>query len=136
MNIKKYKSWILIRKMLRYSIGGWLGAGINIFFLRFFTDVVGIYYIVSAILAFIISGISGFFFQKYIAFQDTNKKHARQLFLFLMFQWIGLLIDLLLLRLLVDKWWFYYLYVSIFNKWIVFIWNFIMNYLFTFYKNK
>ena len=136
MDIRKLKDWILIKKFIRYIIGGGLGAVINVFFLWFFTDITGIYYIVSAILAFIISVTSWFFFQKYITFQNTSKQHFKQLFWFFVFQWVGLLIDLFLLRLLVDKWWFYYLYVSIFNKWVIFIRNFAMNHFFTFYRNE
>jgi len=136
MNIKKLKDGILIKKFVRYSIVWGFGAGINVFFLWFFTDITGIYYIISALLAFIISVSIGFFLQKKIAFKNTKKKHTQQLFLFVVFQWIGLLIDIWLLRLLVDKWWFYYLYVSVFNKWVIFIWNFIMNHFFTFYTNE
>lgn len=136
MNIKKIKDGILIGKFIRYTIWGWLGAGINIFFLRFFTDVVGVYYILSAIFAFIISVIVWFFFQKYFTFKNSSRKHMRQLSLFVVFQGIGLLMDLFLLRLLVDKEWFYYIYVSLFNKWLLFIWNFVMNHFFTFYRDE
>lgn len=136
MNIKKLKDGILISKFLRYSIAGWIGAGINVFFLRFFTDVVGIFYILSAIFAFIMSLVIWFFLQKYFTFRNKKKKYIRQLSLFVLFQWIWLIIDVALLRLLVDTFWFYYLYVSIFNKAVIFIRNFVMNHFFTFYKNE
>ncbi len=136
MNIKKIKDGVLMKKFIRYSMVGWFGAAINVFFLRFFTDITGIYYIISAILAFIISVVVGFFLQKKFAFKNTSKKHTKQLFLFFVFQWIGLLIDLFLLWLLVDKWWFYYVYVSVFNKWVIFVRNFVMNHFFTFYSNE
>ncbi|MCX6824775.1 MAG: GtrA family protein [candidate division SR1 bacterium] len=136
MNIKSLKDGILLRKFIRYTLIGGLGAGINVFFLWFFTHVTGIYYIVSAILAFIISVVVGFIFQKKITFKNTTKKHTKQLFLFVVFQGIGLVLDLFLLRLLVSKGGFYYIYVSVFNKGIIFIWNFIMNHFFTFYKNE
>jgi len=136
LHLERLRDWVLIKKLIKYSIGWGLGAGVNVFFLRFFTDVVGIYYIVSAVLAFLISGISWFFFQKYFTFRNVSKKHTKQLFLFIVFQWIWLLIDLLLLRLLVDKMGIYYIYVSIFNKAVIFVWNFVMNHFFTFYRNE
>ena len=138
MKIKKIflNDWIIIKKFLRYSIWWALWASINVFLLWFFTDFFGIYYIISAVLAFLVALITGFFFQKYITFRNNSKKHFKQLFWFFIFQWIWLLIDLFLLRILVDKIWFYYIYVSIFNKWVTFIWNFFMNHFFTFYKNE
>lgn len=136
MKIKTIKDGVLIGRFLRYIVGGWLWAGINVFFLWLFTDIIWIYYIFSAVLAFLIALIVGFFFQKYITFKDASSRHFQQLFLFFIFQWIGLLIDLFLLWLLVTQCWYYYLYVSIFNKGIIFFRNFIMNHFFTFYKNK
>ena len=127
---------VFIEKFVKYVVIWVMGAAINVFWLWFFTEVVHIYYLFSAILAFLIALLIGFYFQKYIAFKNKNNKHRKQLFLFSFFQWIGLLVDLFLLRLLVDKGWFYYIYVSLFNKWVIFIWNFLMNYFFTFYERE
>ncbi|MDD5213789.1 MAG: GtrA family protein [Candidatus Gracilibacteria bacterium] len=92
----------------------------------------GLYYIVGAILAFVVSFIFGFLFQKYITFSNFDKKHLHQGFLFFVFQIIGLGLNILLLFVLVEKFGFHYMYVAIFNKFIVFIWNFLMNNRFNF----
>ncbi|MEI8091672.1 MAG: GtrA family protein [bacterium] len=51
---------------------------LDLLMLYFFTDVCHIYYLYSAILAFIISLSFGYFFQKYLTFRDFSNKHLQQ----------------------------------------------------------
>jgi len=131
-NIKNIRDWILVKKFIRYTIGWWSAALLDLFFLWFFTDILHIYYIYSAILSFAIVFYFGFIFQKYITFQNKEKNIAKQWIYFLIFQLIWVWINILLLRIWVSVFKFYYLYVAVFNKWVIFIWNFLMNYIFTF----
>lgn len=119
-------------KFIRYSLGWWLAALLDIFLLRLFTDIFHVYYLISAICSFIFAFSFGYVFQKYITFQDHSKKHIEQWGLFLLFQLIGQWIYIFLLRIGVDHMWIYYLYVAILGKWIAFIWNYISNYYFNF----
>ena len=123
--IKRYK-------VIRYILGGGLAALIDLLFLYIFTDVLGVYYIYSQIYAFCVSFLFSFFFQKYITFRDTSNKHIQQGLLFLLFQLLGLGINLCIMYILVDMIVLYYLWASIVAKWIVFFWNFAMNHYFNF----
>jgi putative flippase GtrA len=126
-------SLLLQKRIKYYIIWGTIAAMIDLVVLYIFTDVVGVNYMISQIIAFIISFVVGFWFQKYITFDDqSSKKIVSQGLLFLLFQWIGLVINLLVLYVAVEYWWIYYMIWSIIAKWIVFIWNFVMNYCFNF----
>ena len=119
-------------KMVKYVFGGWMAALIDLWFLWLFTDYFGIYYLLSAIFAFIVSFLFWFFFQKIITFESRGNNHIIEWTYFLIFQLVWLGINLFLLWLLSWVLWYNYLYVAIFNKFVVFAWNFFMNYFFNF----
>lgn len=121
-------------KIIRYSIGWWSAALLDIGLLYIFTDVLGIYYLFSACISFTIALTYGYIFQKYLTFRNHSKKHVIQGGLFLLFQLIGQGIYMLLLRIGVDHMAIYYMFVAIFAKWIAFIWNYISNSYFNFKK--
>jgi putative flippase GtrA len=122
----------LCAKFLRYSIGWGLAALLDLSLLRFLTDTLHIYYLLSATIAFIISVTFAYVFQKYITFKDYSKKHLIQGWLFVFFQLIGLWIYMFLLWVGVEHMWIYYMFVAIFAKWIAFVRNYISNYYFNF----
>jgi len=122
----------ITKKFFKYALWGWIAALVDLSILYVLTSIVGIYYLISAIISFIISFFVWFFFQKYITFENYEKKHISQWFIFLLFQIIWMWFNLLLLYIGVSILWFYYLYVAIFNKIIIFIWNFSMNHFFNF----
>lgn len=128
--IKKLYSY----EFIRYSIWWWLAALLDLFILWLCTDVLWIYYLISAIIAFIISFTFWYFFQKYITFRNTSKQHLKQWWLFLAFQLIWQWIYMLVLRLWVDIRWFYYMLVAIVWKGIAFIRNYLSNHFFNFKK--
>jgi len=125
--MKKIVKKALNYQFIRYSIGWGLAALLDLFMLWFFTDIVWIYYILSAILAFIISCTFWYLFQKYITFRNHSKNHLRQWWLFVLFQIIWLGIYLFILWIWVDVLHLYYLLVAIIWKWIAFIWNYFSN---------
>ncbi len=122
----------IINKFIKYAVWWGIAAIVDLSILYILTSIFWIYYLISATISFIVSFFVWFFFQKYITFENYDKKHMSQGFLFLVFQVIWMWINLLLLYIWVSILWFYYLYVAIFNKIIIFIWNFSMNYFFNF----
>ena len=123
---------LLKYKLIRYSIGWWLAALIDLFCLWIFTDIFHIYYLYSAILSFCVAFSFGYIFQKYVTFRNYSKKHILQWSLFLWFQLIWQGIYMLLLWIWVDHMHIYYMFVAIFAKWIAFIRNYISNHYFNF----
>lgn len=132
--MKKLIKKILSYEIIRYSIWWWLAALLDLFLLWMFTDFFSVYYLLSAVFAFIISLSFGYFFQKYITFKDYSKKHISQWWLFLGFQLVWQWIYMFLLRMLVTKLWRYYMLVAIIAKLIVFVRNYVSNSLFNFKK--
>ena len=59
-----------IWQLVRYGISGVIGICTNILTLYFFTEVVGIWYLASAVLAFCITLVVTFSLQKYWTFKD------------------------------------------------------------------
>jgi putative flippase GtrA len=126
--IKKLYSY----EFIRYSIGWWLAAILDLIVLWVCTDVFWFYYLFSAVIAFIISFTFWYLFQKYITFRDMSKKHIKQWWLFLAFQLIWQWIYMWVLWLWVDILGFYYMFVAIIWKWIAFIRNYLSNHYFNF----
>ena len=121
-------------KIIRYALGGWLAALLDIALLWIFTDIFHVYYLYSAILSFCFAFSFGYLFQKYITFRNYSKKHILQWGLFLFFQLIGQGIYIMLLWIGVDYLWIYYMYVAVIAKWIAFVRNYISNNYFNFKK--
>jgi len=125
--MKKSIKKLLKTKIAKYIFWWWIAAIIDLLALYIFVDIFNVSYILWAIFAFIISFMFWFLFQKYITFSNKDKKHLSQWLLFFLFQLVWLWVNILLLYIFVDKFWFYYIYVAIFNKFIIFIWNFFAN---------
>lgn len=131
-NMKNIIKKLYSHEFIRYSIGWWLAALLDLFLLRLCTDIFWFYYLLSAVISFIISFTFAYLFQKYITFRDKSKKHLKQWWLFLIFQLIWLWIYMFILRLWVDIFWFYYMLVAIIWKWMAFIRNYLSNHYFNF----
>jgi len=113
-------------------MGGGFAAVLDLLLLYVFTGVSGIYYLHSAVLAFLISVSFAYFFQKYITFRNYSKKHLLQWSLFLAFQIVGQAVYMSLLWIGVDTLHIYYMLVAVIAKAIVFLWNYIANHYFNF----
>lgn len=59
-------------KIVRYVISGGMATVTNLLFLFIFTDLVGIWYVLSAILSYLISFVVSFSLQKYWTFGDDS----------------------------------------------------------------
>lgn len=121
-------------KFIKYWIWWTIWAFVDLYFYRYFSEILKIYYLFALIFSFCISFFVWFFFQKYITFEDNKIFFLKQWTKFLIFQLIWLWINIVLMYFFVDVLWFYHLYVAFFNKWIIFLWNFSMNYFFNFNK--
>ena len=130
----KFIKTIYSYEFIRYSIGWWLAAILDLFVLWVCTDVLWIYYLVSAIISFVISVFFAYIFQKYITFKNNSKEYLKQGFLFIIFQLVWQWIYMMLLRLWVDLLWYHYMFVAVISKLIVFIRNYLSNRYFNFKK--
>jgi dolichol-phosphate mannosyltransferase len=122
----------MIKKFLVYGVWWWFAAIIDLSSLWFFTEIVGIFYLRSAVIAFFLSLIFWYLFHKYITFDSAQTKHAGDMWRFCSFQVIGLGINIWLLWIFSSVFGYNYMLVAFFNKIVVFCWNFSMNYYFNF----
>jgi dolichol-phosphate mannosyltransferase len=114
--------------ILRYGISGVIGILVNLITLYLLTDLAGLWYLLSAVLAYIMSFIVAFTLQKYWTFRDTDHSRLpRQATLYLMIALGALLFDLLALYILVDIFEFWYLGSQIFVLAIIAGTSFLLN---------
>ena len=128
--IKNFYSY----EFIRYSIGWWLAALLDLLVLRLCTDFFWIHYLISSMISFIISVSFAYVFQKYVTFRNKSKEHLKQWSLFIFFQLIGQGMYMLVLWIWVDILWFYYMLVAIVWKLLAFVRNYVSNRYFNFKK--
>ena len=66
------------RRLIKFSIVGVIGAGINTWFLWLFTDVGGLYYLYSAVIAIEIAIILQFLMNDRWTFKEQKTTHVEQ----------------------------------------------------------
>ncbi len=89
---------------LKYIISGGTAAGVDLVLLYALTDIFGLWYLLSAILAFIAAFFISFYLQKFWTFSDNSReKILKQMILYFMVGLINLCINTLGMYILVDK---------------------------------
>ena len=64
--------------IVRYLISGGISFGTNIVILYLLTEYLGLYYLASVVLAFLVAFVVSFFMMKRWTFQDTSKEGVHQ----------------------------------------------------------
>lgn len=62
------------KRPIKYLIAGGIAALVDLSLLYFFTDILGVWYLSSACLAFVVAFFVSFFLQKFWTFRDSNKE--------------------------------------------------------------
>ncbi|MDD5072011.1 MAG: GtrA family protein [Patescibacteria group bacterium] len=105
-------SWLEKYKLIvKYIISGGTAAVVDLGCLYIFTDVFGIWYVISASLAFVVAFLISFSLQKFWTFRDNGRKKIyRQISLYFIVGVVNLLFNAGGMYLLVDK--FGIMYIS------------------------
>lgn len=111
-----------------------IATAVDILFLFLLTDVIKINYLVSGTFSFFLGTVVAYTGQKYFTFKDAEKKIAKQFGLFIFISIIGLMINLLVLKICVDGFGLHYMIGKVFAIGIGFFWNYTANRKFTFKK--
>ncbi|MDZ4221471.1 MAG: GtrA family protein [Patescibacteria group bacterium] len=91
------------KTIVKYGISGGTAVAVNLAVLYVCTDVLGIWYVVSAAVAFSVSLVTGFYLQKFWTFRDTGTHRIkRQMALYTSVGLLNLALGPLLLFLLVE----------------------------------
>lgn len=113
-------------QFFRYIFVGGTAFVVDFGFLYFFSDICGIYYLISAILSFIISVLVNYVMStKWVFNQDKIDNKVVEFNLFIIISTIGLVFTEILLYFFTDIVGLYYLISKIISAIIVLFWNFI-----------
>ena len=113
-------------QFFRYIFVGGTAFVVDFFFLYFFSDICGIYYLISAVLSFIISVLVNYIMStKWVFNQENIENKVLEFNLFILISTIGLGFTEILLYFFTDIVGLYYLISKIISAIIVLFWNFI-----------
>lgn len=116
----------LFIQLFRYVFVGGTAFVVDFFFLFFFSDICGIYYLISAVLSFIISVLVNYVMStKWVFNQDNIENKVLEFNLFILISTIGLVFTEILLYFFTDIIGLYYLISKIISAIIVLFWNFL-----------
>jgi dolichol-phosphate mannosyltransferase len=112
---------------LKYVFASLIATIVDVSILYLFTDFLGIYYLVSAAISYICGLVVGYILQRKYTFQSKNKKITKQFSLFTIISLIGLLINLIVIKLFVTYVGLWYIYAKLIAIAVGFIWNYLGN---------
>lgn len=113
-------------QFFRYIFVGGASFLIDFFLLYFFSDFIGIYYLISAFLSFLISLLFNYILStKWVFNENQIDNFATEFNLFLLIAIIGLIFTEIILYLCTDILGIYYLFSKIISAAIVMFWNFL-----------
>lgn len=113
-------------QLFRYIFVGGTAFVVDFFFLYFFSDICGIYYLISAVMSFIISVLVNYVMStKWVFNQNNIENKVFEFNLFIIISTIGLVFTEILLYFFTDIVGLYYLISKIISAIIVLFWNFL-----------
>ena len=122
----KEKTDNIFLQFFRYIFVGGTAFVVDFFFLYFFSDICGIYYLISGVLSFIISVLVNYIMStKWVFNQENIENKLVEFNLFIIISTIGLVFTEILLYVFTDIIGLYYLISKIIAAIIVLFWNFI-----------
>lgn len=114
-------------QFFRYLFVGGFAFLVDFFLLYFFSDFCGIYYLISAVLSFVISLIVNYLISiQWVFYKDQIDNKFIEFNVFSLIGIVGLLFTEILLYLFTDVLGLYYLISKIISAAIVMFWNFIV----------
>lgn len=91
------------KRIIKYLIAGGTAALVDLSLLYFLTDILDIWYLISASLAFIVAFFVSFFLQKFWTFRDTDKEIMyKQMGVYLAVALTNLVLNIAFMYILVD----------------------------------
>lgn len=81
LEIKSPKIFRLLNRhkiVVKYFLAGGAAVTVNLLFLYFLTELFEIWYVISSIVAFFVSLLTGFWLQKFWTFRDNNVRHIKR----------------------------------------------------------
>jgi len=121
--LKKHKK--LVGQILRFGVVGGGAFLIDYSILYILTEFVGIYYLISSVISFIVSLIFNYILSIYWVFDVTKKQTAKEILIFVILSVIGLGINQVVMYIGSDLLHIYYMLTKLVATFIVMVWNFV-----------
>lgn len=113
-------------QLFRYIFVGGTAFAVDFSLFYFFSDICGIHYLISGVLAFVISVLVNYLMStKWVFNQDNINNKIIEFNLFILISTIGLMFTEILLYFFTDIIGIYYLFSKIISAIIVLFWNFL-----------
>lgn len=121
---------------VKYLFAGGTAALVNLVFLYIFTELAGIWYVISSIMAFVISHTAGFLMQKFWTFRERGwKRIEKQTAIYIVMGTAEFILTPILIYALVEKFHIWYLLASVIVMGSLAIINYSVNKFITFKKD-
>ena len=130
--------WLLNRHKtgVKYVFSGSMSALVNLFVLFVLTDIFGVWYLISSIVAFVISHAAGFLMQKFWTFRERGwKRIEKQTAIYVAMGTAEFILTPVLIYTLVEKFHVWYLPASVIVMGSLAIINYSINKFITFKKD-
>lgn len=114
-----------LAQFIKYLIVGGTVTAIDFILLYIFVEFFSIWYMLAAAFSFIIALTVSFFLNKLWTFKNIDKKISLQIVKFVIINLIGLGINLIVLYILVEFFFLWYLSAKVFATAVAVIWNFL-----------
>lgn len=121
--LKKHEK--LVRQILKFGVVGGGAFLIDYSVLYVLTEFVGIYYLTSSVISFIVSLIFNYILSIYWVFDVTKKQTIKDIIIFVILSTIGLGINQVVMYLGSDILHIYYMLTKLVATAIVMVWNFV-----------
>lgn len=128
-------AWEEIRSSITFTTIGAIGIGVNLSLLYFFTDIAGIYYMLSGVFATAISLTTNFILNDKFSFGVKLKPLIERFYNYVSITLCGICINLTALYLLTSFAGVFYIISSFIGICVAYIWNLILNRRVTWCKN-
>ena len=115
----------LIAQIMKFGIVGFIAFLIDYSVFYILTDWLGINYLISSIISFIVSVIFNYILSIKWVFDVNKKQTIKDIILFIVLSSIGLLINALLMWVSVDILKIHHLIAKLIPTFVVMIWNFV-----------
>ena len=123
----------VFNQAFKFAIVGVINTLINLAVLYIFTEFLGIYYLVSAIFAFIVANINSFLLNKIWTFKENIKHKAASRYIkFVVVSVIALVVNLIFLYAAVEYFKLWYMFAQVLAVILNFLINFFGNKIWTF----
>ncbi|MEK7086979.1 MAG: GtrA family protein [Patescibacteria group bacterium] len=129
--------WIERQKILRYLFSGGTAFGVDFFFLYIFTEWIGLHYLISVVIAFLVAVVVSFILQKFWTFKNNSKTDLRrQATIYITVAIINTGLNTLLVYLFVEYIGLHYLFGQFFSSGLIAFESFFVYQIFIFHDRN